>query len=180
MKIIGLCGPKGVGKTQTANAIVNSYLGKGIDAQLMSFATPIKHVAKCLFPDIGEYGKEQTMPHANRISPFFKTPRSTYQFIGTELFRNLNKDFWIEIIKLRLDELADDNVEVIVIDDVRFDNEVKFICDFSKASLVYRVTRPGVNYTNEHDSERLTPLQEWLPLINLEVPGAIEQAIGHG
>lgn len=88
---------------------------------------------------------------AMKASPYAEEVRRLLQVFGTEVGRNqFGEDFWADrgIAKAQQYDNA-------VICDVRFHNEVKAI--EAAGGFVIRVTRPGVDALNTHDSERFVP-----------------------
>jgi hypothetical protein len=80
-----------------------------------------------------------------------RTPRVAMQTLGTDWGRNMvGPDLWVNATMLRVDaDLA--RGLVVVIDDLRFDNEALAIR--KRGGLVVQLERPGVSYTGEHASE---------------------------
>ena len=73
-----------------------------------------------------------------------KTPRYAMQTIGTEWGRDLiGNDIWVHVMADRIAEYAESKVgdALVVIDDVRFPNEVALV-RYCKGEI-WRVTRPG-------------------------------------
>lgn len=77
------------------------------------------------------------------------SPREIAQYVGTEMFRELDSDFWVYRLKGHLEGKLDQELpsdsrakegDVIVIPDVRFENEVDFIL-CNKGSLIH-LSRP--------------------------------------
>lgn len=150
--LIGLLSKKRMGKDTTADYLVNKY-----DFIKMTFAQPLKDICKILFmfTDEQQYGdklKEEIDPRWD-ISP-----RTAYQYIGTDLFRDqldkimprIGKDIWVYHLLLRYQETIKNNKN-IVISDVRFENEVKLIHDLG--GIIIKIDR-DIENSDEHLSER--------------------------
>ena len=75
------------------------------------------------------------------------TYRELLQYIGTDVFRKLDGDIWVNILFNRLN--PDNNY---IITDVRFYNEAKAITDRSSDNVIIKVVRPGSPMDN-HTSE---------------------------
>lgn len=94
---IGICGKMGSGKTSLANEIVKN----NSNGMVLSLAGEVKHIARRLF---GMVEKD----------------RSLLQQIGMKM-REIDVNVWIDYL---LRESNKSNFSVVVVDDVRFINEV--------------------------------------------------------
>lgn len=144
-KIIGLSGPKGVGKSTFASQMAFDFYRDGITEQvrIMSFATPLKQMLGCIVhEDYIKQDKERIIPHIG------VSARVCLQTLGTEWGRNLNPDIWVNLAKHRIEESAD---KIFIIDDVRFDNEAKMIRELGGA--VWNLSREGIGGEDNHISE---------------------------
>ena len=125
--LIGFSGKKGSGKSFFADYLVNNKL-----FIKLSFASPLKEITKILFNLSDEDVKDPIKKEL--INPKFNaSPRELMQWLGTDIMREeFNKKFnysgsiWIDNVKDRVKTLLDNNKDV-VIDDVRFQNEVDMI-----------------------------------------------------
>lgn len=125
--LIGFSGKKGSGKSYFADYLVNNKL-----FIKLSFASPLKEITKILFNLSDEDVKDPIKKEL--INPKFNaSPRELMQWLGTDIMREeFNKKFnysgsiWIDSIKDKVKTLLEDNKDV-VIDDVRFQNEVDMI-----------------------------------------------------
>ena len=145
-RIVGLAGPKGVGKSTFANQLVFEYYQEGLEdiVRVMSFATPLKEMlGSIVHEDYIKEDKEKIIPHLG------VSARHCLQTLGTEWGRNsINSEIWINIAKHRISE---SEAQVFIIDDVRFDNEAKMILDMG--GEVWNLTRDGIGGGDEHISE---------------------------
>lgn len=109
-KIIGFTGKMYSGKTTLGNEMTKLGYTK------ISFASPLKNIVGYLYDLSDEqlYGnlKEVVDPR------YGVTPRYLLQYIGTDLFRNWDPDFWVKIFTRKYGDGG-----LYVLDDVRFDNE---------------------------------------------------------
>ena len=120
MFLVGLCGKAGAGKTTAAQILVEHY---GFVRK--SFAAPLKNAVSILFG----------WHIANLDDPDFKSkvdpkwgisPRKAMQLLATDLIRDkVSRDFWVMHMEDELPRYSEDTM--IVIDDVRFQNEIAFI-----------------------------------------------------
>lgn len=114
--IIGFTGVAGCGKT-TAAQITRDLLNKiGVRTHFISFAEEVKRIAARSF---GWDGKKDTKG------------RKLLQVIGTECGRDYNPNIWVGIVRKRIFEYMSllTIPQVILIDDVRFNNEAKMITE---------------------------------------------------
>lgn len=126
-KIIGFTGKMYSGKTTLSNIMTNI-----MEYDKISFATPLKFIVGYLYDLNYEqlYGKLK-----ETIDPRYGvTPRYLLQYIGTNLFRNWDNDFWVKIFMRKYG-----NGNCYVLDDVRFDNEAAVIKQMG--GIVIKVVR---------------------------------------
>jgi hypothetical protein len=132
--IIGLCGKAGSGKTTIAKELAAKYGG-----WRMSFASPIKAILKDYFFWDGETKDAKW--------------RKAMQYLGTEFGRTIVDDeIWLKHMERQISLVAD---TTIIIDDVRFDNEAKWIKD--NGGIVVNVMREesyNLEENKNHASEQ--------------------------
>lgn len=89
--------------------------------------------------DLNDMFEDITIVHPKGVM----TAREVLQFVGTEIFRKMHDNVWIELV---LNQIEIDNPEVAVIADCRFDNEGNAIKD-KGGLLVYleRETEPDTH-----------------------------------
>lgn len=141
-RIIGVLGVAGSGKT-----LVSKHLSEEFGYTRMRFAEPIKRMLKSLgLTDEQVDGDEKMTPLAQFGGA---TARGMMQTLGTEWGRRLvHPEIWVNSW---LREAASVTTPIVV-DDVRFPNEVAAIR--SLGGVLWRVYRPGLN-TGDHASERM-------------------------
>ncbi len=153
--LIGFSGKKGSGKSYFAEYLVNNKL-----FIKLSFASPLKEITKILFNLSDEDVKDPIKKEL--INPKFNaSPRELMQWLGTDIMREeFNKKFnysgsiWIDSIKDKVKTLLDNNKDV-VIDDVRFQNEVDMIHSLGGIVINLRNDLDNTlnNSTSTHSSE---------------------------
>lgn len=153
--LIGFSGKKGSGKSFFADYLVNNKL-----FIKLSFASPLKEITKILFNLSDEDVKDPIKKEL--INPKFNaSPRELMQWLGTDIMREeFNKKFnysgsiWIDSVKDKVKTLLDNNKDV-VIDDVRFQNEVDMIHSLGGIVINLRNDLDNTlnNSTSTHSSE---------------------------
>lgn len=142
--VIGFMGLATAGKT-TACTFLQSL--DPINIKILSFATPLKQAAKDLFM----LSDEQLYGHLKaEIDPRWGvSPRTILQKMGTDFVREMiKKDFWV----LRMKETINNCFQpVILIDDVRFEDEASFACSVGHT---VNIDRLGLWSNDSHPSER--------------------------
>lgn len=143
MKLIGLMGAAGAGKSTVAEHLCDYY-----EYERLTFAGPIKIMLAAGF-DLTEeqlYGTEKNTP----LECFGgKSTREAMQTLGTEWGRGLWPDIWLYAMQ---QHLRDYPCERVVIEDVRFENEVSMIRNLGGSIWIIR--RQSVEpIHNTHSSE---------------------------
>jgi dephospho-CoA kinase len=128
MHIIAFCGRKGSGKSLAAQYLRESLTEKGRDSHVLNFADPIKKMLLALgLPSSAVYSQEgKTLP---RFALGGKTGRYAMQTLATEWGRDLmHHDIWTRVMDHKLETYQKQNYQgVILVDDVRFENEIKLL-----------------------------------------------------
>ena len=151
-KLIGLTGPKGVGKSTYACKLT------GFWGEVLSFAEPLRQMAEQIVPrDYLTNRKEEVIPWLG------VTGRQILQTLGTEWGRALDPQIWVKIAE---DHLSKNDSSPIIFDDVRFPNEAEMIR--SRGGQVWRLTRAGVVSNDTHSSENGIPDELVDRVINIE------------
>lgn len=152
--LIGITGRAGAGKDTLAEMLDMEFyntIPKSITG-IKSFAAPLKTAAAILF-DLTIYHtldrelKETPMPEHNGLCP-----RQMLQKLGSAVRKEFGGSPFINLMKNRIDEAKED---VIIIPDVRYQNEAEFILSYTDSMLIV-IDRPGTVDTtkfNTHESE---------------------------
>ena len=146
MKIIGLVGKKESGKTTLAQ-MINKWIPKNANCYFLQFAGILKTmILKAKICD-----EEELYFHKTAF------PREMMQKIGTNIIREqIDKNFFCKKMIKELLELAKrdhpfcENT-VVIIDDIRFENEAALIKDVG--GVLFRIVRPNWGDPDEHRSE---------------------------
>lgn len=163
--VIGFCGTAGSGKSYMAQAVMRAC---GYPVQVMSFASPLKAMTHSLLTVMGiENGRCERMIHDDlkeaEIDPILfpgLTTRRIMQTLGTEWGRaTIERDLWTKIMLARVTHARADGYAVII-DDVRFQNEVELIRNLGgKVVRVHNPRGPQAETNPAHVSE-LLPLYD--------------------
>lgn len=146
--IIGIHGKIHAGKT-TAMEVFQKYGGREL-----RFADKLKAMVASLLsvpvelmenPDFKSRPIPWLLPH---------TPRTLLQTLGTEWGRGLDENIWVKATMASASELGGMGYELIVITDVRFPNEMKYIQQIG--GKVIKIVRPAIDRSgpeHQHPSE---------------------------
>jgi dephospho-CoA kinase len=154
MKIIGIIGNKGVGKDTLGEYLVSKY-----NYTRYGFGDPVKNICKILF-DLDEeqlYGNKKDIID-NRYGI---TPRIMFQRIGTDFgqykllelfpelrYKKIPKNIWVNLFESYLEKNRE---KKIVITDVRFIHEVKFLKKHS--AILIKLDKDNIQQ-DSHISEK--------------------------
>jgi len=153
IKIIGLTGTMGAGKTTAANMLYGTY-----QMDMYAFATPLKKIAEAFgFEHHELYG---TQAQKEAINPVWNvSARKFMQTIGTEVFRQAVPEImpelrnpWIRIMENKIKKCIVKN-EMICIDDVRFADEADLIR--ALGGRIIRIERPLLALNRAQDINAL-------------------------
>ena len=161
MKILGISGRKQSGKSTSAEFLVEEFDCKHLDVHVISFADRLKEMFLELFiPEDWNWNiymlghndyKKLQLPTTN------STIREGLQQFGTNMCREYYGDVWIEAVRKKIRELVMkcgvsniDSTVRIIIPDVRFKNELKFIQELD--GHVVRLLRAP--FEDSHKSEQ--------------------------
>lgn len=166
MKIIGIVGVAGSGKTIVARHLTENY-----GYSRSRFAEPLKNMLKHgLGLTDEEVDGDRKMVPLERFGGV--TPRYMMQTLGTEwgrrcIYRNLWVDAWRE--------WAVDQEGPLVVDDVRFANEAAVIRELG--GTVWRVYRPGVEIMRHPSELAMKDIKEDEFISNATTVGALLRSV---
>ena len=144
MQVIGIYSPyPGAGKSTLA-ARLNMRYGYA----RMKMAGPLKEMLRAYLYSQGlksseiEDMIEGSAKHIPHYALNDRTPRHAMQTLGTEWGRNcMGEDFWVEAASEQIEHVLNNGLNVVV-DDVRFPNEMDMIRDLG--GIVVRIRRPAL------------------------------------
>lgn len=188
--LIGLHGKAQSGKSTVAKRLVELH-----GFRELSFAAPIKKIAVDLF----NMTQKQVNGDEKEVedSRYGFTPRWLLQHLGTEVFRKLYPDIWVDYALRKYREAMESHERLLrlrksdmqgspcyVISDVRFRNEKARI--EQEGGVVWKILRPdhggasiGIEgHSSEHDLDSV-PDSDYAAVLSAEsgdVPGLLGQA----
>ena len=147
MFIVGFTGAAGAGKDTAGLSLVRK-----LGFQRFAFADPIKYAVAAMLAVPFDKWLDREWKEADLDFGAFDittSPRHLAQTLGTEWGREvIDQDFWIAVTAYRVNQAKRNKV---VITDVRFDNEAKWIQ--ASGGWVIEIARPGVQPVRAHESE---------------------------
>ena len=148
-RIIGFTGPAGAGKDLAASMVPGGHR--------IAFADPLYQGLSVML-GIDEAVLRDRSVKERPFREFGASPRQLLQTLGTEWGRQMVcHDIWLRVASLRWMQAAGEGASVIVVPDVRFENEARQIR--SEGGEVWMIHRPGVEPVAAHSSEAGLPLK---------------------
>lgn len=126
MKIICISGKARHGKDITATYMSNALEKRGYKVLIAHYGDLLKYVCRAFFKWDGEKNE---------------AGRTLLQYVGTDVIRNQDENFWVDFIKDIL-KFFPDEWDCVLIPDCRFPNEIFRIKDTFKDTVHIRVVRP--------------------------------------
>jgi energy-coupling factor transporter ATP-binding protein EcfA2 len=136
MRVIGIHGLKGSGKTTFTNILGQEmYNQQQIQVKVLPFAYALKKMCHALFggADRNWFGSFEDKAEAatywkELIGDDYATYRDIMVTIGTKVFRNkVFEHFWVASFNKQILDIHKGNIDVLFVDDVRFENEASYI-----------------------------------------------------
>lgn len=142
--LIGMAGKAGSGKDTVGNYLKSVQQFEGV-----AFADAIRDGMRAMF---GFTDKHFAHPHKEEVlEQYGKSPRQMMQTLGTEWGRQcVNENLWLIVAGEKVKKFHDSNTDV-VITDVRFENEAKWVRE--NGGVIWHVFRPGLGEVAAHTSE---------------------------
>ena len=148
-KILGFSGHRGAGKDTAARAIVDALPRDS--ASVLPFAAALKDVVRrCFIPADWPLATSDLSEEIDKAAmlPCGRTVRQVLQLVGTDWFRELWPDVWINAWKVGLSHA---HTSIVLVPDVRFPNELAVIQ--ALGGHVIRLTRTPYS-GDQHASEK--------------------------
>ena len=127
MKVICLSGVARSGKDTAAEILKNTLEENGKSVLVTHYADLLKYICKTFFNWNGEKDERG---------------RSLLQYVGTDVVRKKNPNFWVDFI-VNVIKLFEKEWDFVVISDTRFPNEVTRLKEFGLDVIHVRVERTG-------------------------------------
>nr|WP_297472965.1 hypothetical protein [Ferrovum sp.] len=147
--LIGLSGRAGSGKDTTANLLVGEFLKDGTQVKTLSFAGKLKEVicdVFCVDPVLFE---NRVLKNTPMLALGGQTPRKVAQFLGTEAFRSIRTEVWVDYAMRQAQKYLSQGISVIITD-CRFLNEADAIASYG--GYIISLVRDSVE-VYDHQSE---------------------------
>lgn len=177
MLVIGISGKKFSGKSTIAYFVREYIINKKLNATIYrtSFAKTLKYIIGGIF-NIDPIKLNDQEFKASNIPGYIKiikndkivniikaddsilsthpsilvTFRDALQFYGDFFKLNFGNNFWCNMLRITVNS---DKLDVLIVDDVRFKNEIEFLQKTYPELVLIRVTRPDLEFKDNHSSE---------------------------
>jgi uncharacterized protein involved in tellurium resistance len=162
IKLIGLAGQAGCGKDTVAQILCGTQ-----EFRRIALADPIRRGISEMFGLHESYLTNRDLKEIPHKDLCGKTPRYLMQSLGTEWGRNcIDLSVWLKIAQREIDyisgiaESQTTYIRGIVVSDVRFEGEAKWIRD--QGGVVWHIKRPNNPYQIDqtHESETQLAIDE--------------------
>ncbi len=157
--IIAISGKAGAGKTLSATILYNMMKDlPNVNVKLKSFSKPVYQIASVILNQKVSHIQDNKNHQA---APYDITNREVLQLIGQSFRDLLHPDVWNNIV---LDQKYNDDTDIIIIDDLRYKNEIENI-KLKGSTFIFRIERETSNTKEkfrQHKSEiDLDKNQDW-------------------
>lgn len=146
MKVIGFTGLAGSGKTTASEALLNEAVERRLAAVKLSFAAPLRQICTIAYPWVPReyfYGNKAQKQTQIPGMPEGITGRRILQLIGTDAFRSIYVETWTRLVEYQIEDARKrGSTDLIVIDDLRFPNELEMLKRVGAVTLRCNRTQP--------------------------------------
>lgn len=152
MRIIGFTGKKGHGKSTASEKIKDMLMADGQEVVRINFKDALVSTMREKLS--GTLGEMAILLNTNVDMLFFEKPpmmRKLMQEFGTEIYRSFDNNYWINQWMEKVKSVGED--VVIIVDDVRFQNEFDMIKNMG-GSVTRIVATNKDRAEDEHQSEK--------------------------
>lgn len=136
LKVIAISGHAGNGKDTVAKMLKETLETDGYKVLITHYADLLKYICKSYFDWDGEKDEKG---------------RSLLQFVGTDVIRNINENYWVDFV-LDMIYFFSDCWDYVIIPDTRFPNEVEHLRERGENTIHLRVER--TNFTSPLTKEQ--------------------------
>ena len=147
--LIGLSGRAGSGKDTTANLLVGEFMKDGAQVKTIAFAGKLKDVICDVFGLNTVVFEDRALKNQPHLELGGRTPREVAQFLGTEAFRAIRTEVWVDCAMRQAQRYLSQGISVIVTD-CRFLNEADAIASYG--GHILSIVRNSVE-VYDHPSE---------------------------
>ena len=130
-KVICISGKSGSGKDTLANAMKTVLDSHNVSSTIIHYADPVKLFAITCY-------------NWNGVKD--ETGRSILQHLGTDVIRNVDENYWVDMIGRFIKDM-DTEFKVFLIPDTRFPNEIERLEELGLDVTAIRITR----YEDDHE-----------------------------
>ena len=127
--LIGLSGRAGSGKDTTANLLVGEFMKDGAQVKTLAFAGKLKEIICDVFAIDQVVFEDRLLKNTPMLELSGRTPREVAQFLGTEAFRSIRSEVWVDCAMRQARKYLAQGISVIVTD-CRFLNEADAIASY--------------------------------------------------
>lgn len=127
MKFVCFSGKAQAGKTTSAIILADQLRKHGYRVVVTSYAGLVKYICKAFFNWDGQKDERG---------------RTLLQYVGTDIVRTKQPDYWVDFI-IDMADFFGDAWDFVIIDDARFPNEISKIRSAGHEVLHVMVVRPG-------------------------------------
>lgn len=164
--IFGMCGLAGSGKDTAANFIEQHYQSLGLKTARIKFATALKDITATLFsldrqklegitPEDRDWREQELEGWSQKLGRSV-TPRSLLQILGTDVLRTyLHPNIWVDCLDMKIKSPEYEDVDVFVITDCRFPNELEWL--FSIGAYMFEVRRFEPDWYKNYINNDIVP-----------------------